>query len=169
MKNRLWEEVEYKYDETAFGAWRRFVYPNGELFEEFISHQQVLGFPLVHYTRGKCPETGKRIVATGVLAIGRLARGGLAIGHASLGLVAVGQLGIGLFFGFGQATIGMIALGQLAIGGIFGLGQLATGTVAIGQFAVGHYVLAQLGFGTHVWDMHGVSVVAQRFFRSFLQ
>ena len=43
--------------------------------------------PLVHYTYGKCPETGKRIVAHGVIAVGRLAWGIIAIGQASLGVV----------------------------------------------------------------------------------
>ncbi|AGA31176.1 hypothetical protein [Singulisphaera acidiphila] len=168
MRNMLLEKVEYKVDETRLGVWRRFVYPDGQLFEEFVSYQRVLGLPLIHYTRGKCPETGKRIVATGVLAIGRMARGVVAIGQASLGIIAVGQLAVGLLVGFGQATTGMLAVGQLAIGGIFGLGQLATGTVAIGQFAIGRYVLAQIGLGEYVWDMRAASPVAQQFFRSLL-
>ena len=161
-------DVEYEITETARGHWRRFLYPNGQLFEEFISHAQLFGLPVLHFTRGKCPETGKRVVAEGIIAIGRLAMGILAIGQASFGVIAIGQLGVGLLFGLGQATTGMFALGQLAVATSFGVGQLATGYAAIGQIAYGKYVLAQIGFGQFVWDMRHASPDAVTFFRSFL-
>jgi len=169
MENQLFQKIEYQFVETPRGVWRRFLYPSGQLFEEFVSHRRVGDLPLLHYTYGKCPETGKRVVARGVVAIGRLAVGVVAIGHASVGLIAVGQLAVGLLFGLGQAATGLVAVGQLAIAAIFGLGQLATGFVAIGQFGLGRYVLAQLGVGEHVWDMRGASPVAQQFFRAMLQ
>ena len=168
MKNMLLQDVEYKEDETPRGHWRRFAYPNGQLFEEFTSHTKVGGWPLIHFTRGRCPETGRRIVAKGVIAIGRVALGGLAIGQASLGLVAIGQLAIGLIFGLGQLSIGGVVVGQAAIGVVMGVGQFATGKIAIGQFAVGRYVLGQRGFGSHVWDMKGTSEVAREFFKGML-
>jgi hypothetical protein len=168
MKNLLLEDIQYKIDETPRGVWRRFVYPDGQLFEEFTSHRRLFGVPLLHYTRGKCPETGKRIVARGIIAIGRLAVGVIAIGHASAGLIALGQLAIGVLLGLGQASTGVVALGQLAVAVLFGLGQVATGYAAIGQVGFGHYVLAQIGFGTYVWDMRGVSPVAKQFFKPLL-
>ena len=166
--NRLLEEVTYKIEKTGFGMWRRFAYPNGDLFEEFISHNHFMGLPLLHYARGKCPETGKRIIAKGIIAIGRLAVGGLAIGHASAGLISIGQLAIGLIFGLGQASTGLYAIGQLALAYTFGLGQFATGYTAIGQFALGKYVLAQFGIGEHVWDMREAAPAAKEFFRALL-
>jgi hypothetical protein len=168
VRNLLLEDIEYQIDETSFGVWRRFLYPEGALFEEFTSHRRVLGLPLVHYTRGRCPETGKRVIARGIIAIGRLAFGVVAIGHASMGLIAVGQMALGLLLGLGQASTGLFALGQLAIGGVVGIGQIATGCVAIGQVALGWYVLAQVGVGQYVWDTAGVSPEAERFFRSLL-
>ncbi|MEW5800463.1 MAG: hypothetical protein AB1847_00020 [bacterium] len=168
MRNLLFEDIEYKIDETPFGTWRRFVYPDGHLFEEFTSHRKMLGLPLVHYTRGKCPETGKRIVAKGIIAIGRLAMGGLAVGHASGGIIAIGQLGLGILIGIGQGSTGFYAIGQLAIGVLFGLGQVATGYIAIGQFGFGRYVLAQLGYGRHVWDARGATPAARRFFQPLM-
>jgi hypothetical protein len=168
VHNLLLENVEYKIEKTKWGTWRRFMYPNGDLFEEFVSFARYFGLPLLHYTRGKCPETGKRIVAKGIIAIGRLAVGGLAIGHASAGLLAIGQLAIGLMFGLGQAATGVYAVGQLALAVVFGLGQFATGQVAIGQFAMGKYVLAQLGIGEYVWDMRGTSNEAKEFFKLLL-
>jgi hypothetical protein len=168
MDNILLGKIEYKIEETALGVWRRYLYPGGALFEEFVSHQSLGGLPLLHYTAGKCPETGRRIVARGVVAIGRLAVGMVAIGQASMGVIAIGQLGLGVLFGLGQATSGLLALGQLALGGIVGLGQLATGLVAVGQLALGKYVLAQIGVGQFVWDMHGASPIAEQFFRSLM-
>ena len=124
MKNLLLENVEYQMETTNFGVWRRFVYPNGAYFAEFKSHTIFFGLPLLHYTRGKCPETGRRVVAKGVIAVGRLAMGILAIGQASFGIIAIGQAGLGLVLGLGQGATGLYAIGQAAIGLMFGLGQI---------------------------------------------
>src|SRR5262245_47038119 len=129
MQNLLLEDIEYASEETRLGTWYRFVYPNGQIFAEFVSHRQLFGLPLLHYTYGRCPETGRRVIAKGIIAIGRLAVGVFALGQASLGLIAVGQLGLGLLFGFGQATTGIVCLGQVAMGLVFGAGQVATGYI----------------------------------------
>ncbi|MDO9350110.1 MAG: hypothetical protein Q7U55_02615 [Deltaproteobacteria bacterium] len=42
------------------------------------------------------------------------------------------------------------------------------GEVTIGQVAFGKYVLAQLGFGEHVWSMDRADPEAVAFFKSFL-
>jgi hypothetical protein len=168
LQNQLLQEVQYKVDETSWGVWRRFLYPDGQLFEEFTSHASFFGLPWLHYTRGKCPETGKRIVAKGMIAVGRRACGLLAIGQASLGLIAIGQLAIGLLFGFGQACTGLFAFGQLALAAVVGIGQIVSGNVAVGQIAIGQYVLAQFGFGAEVWDTRAVSPVAKQFFESLI-
>jgi hypothetical protein len=81
-----------------------------------------------------------------------------------MGLIAIGQLSIGLLFAIGQASFGAYCMGQLAVGLFFGAGQFATGQIAIGQFAYGVNVLAQIGFGKHVIDMHGVDPAAKSFF-----
>jgi len=166
MKNLLLENVEYKMQETPFGMWRLYMYPDGKIFKEFKSFDGVFGLPYVHYTHGINPETGKRVVARGVVAIGRLSCGILAIGHASMGLIAIGQLAIGLVFGLGQATTGIVAIGQLAMGLLFGFGQFATGFIAIGQLGFGKYVLAQMGFGEYVWSKKVADPEAIRFFKS---
>jgi len=158
MKNLLLENVEYKIETTNFGVWRRFLYPNGAYFTEFKSHAIFFGLPLLHYTRGKCPETGKRVVAKGVVAVGRLA----------MGILAIGQAGLGLLLGLGQGATGLYAIGQAAIGFMFGLGQIATGEIAIGQVAYGNYVLAQVGYGDYVWSMKRADPEAVKFFKSLL-
>jgi hypothetical protein len=166
--NLLLAPVEFQLETTPLGNWRRFVYPNGELFAEFVSHRQVRGWPLLHYTRGRNPETGRRIVAKGVFAIGRLAVGLVAIGQASAGVFAIGQLAIGLLFGLGQATTGVFALGQFVIAVLFAAGQFSLGYVAIGQFAIGKYALAQIGIGEYVWDTRDSAPQAVAFFKSLV-
>jgi hypothetical protein len=163
-RNLLLEKVQYQVVETPHGVWRRFLYPTGARFAEFKSHLSFGTLPLVHYTYGICPKTGKRITARGVIAVGRFARGMIAIGQVSMGLIAIGQLSLGLILCISQAAFGAICIGQLAASLLFGVGQVATGQVAIGQFAFGAYVLAQMGWGQHVIDMKFVDPVAKDFF-----
>jgi hypothetical protein len=166
MKNLLLESVEYQVEETPRGVWKRFVYPSGEYYAEFLSYTTLFGLPLLHYTRGRCPETGRRKVAKGFIAIGRMAVGVIALGQASAGIVAFGQASLGLLFCMAQAGAGLTALGQVAIGVYFGAGQLATGMTAIGQLALGRYVLAQVGFGQHRWTPGHADPDAVEHFRS---
>ena len=165
MKNLLLENIEYKTEKTRWGVWRRFLYPTGAHFAEFKSHSRMLGLPLVHYARGINPETGKRIAAKGIIAVGRLAVGVLAIGHVSAGVIAIGQLGVGLIVGLGQLSTGAYALGQAAVAAVIGVGQVATGQVAIGQIGIGEYVLAQIGIGEHVWSPDRADPEAVEFFK----
>lgn len=151
MKNLLLDKIEYKLEETPGGVWRRFVYPTGASYAEYRSNTLIFGLPLVHFTSGRCPETGKRKVARGFIAVGRKAIGVIAIGQASAGIVALGQASIGLLLCLAQAGAGLVAIGQLALGAIFGAGQLTSGVTAIGQLAAGKYVLAQMGFGRYLW------------------
>lgn len=165
MKNLLLERVEYKIEETPRGVWRRFVYPNGQYFAEFRSHTTVFGLPLLHFTQGICPETGRRIVAKGFFAVGRFAMGVIALGQASAGIIAFGQASLGLLFCIAQASAGLAAVGQLAAGFNFGAGQIATGVTAIGQIGIGKYVLAQVGMGTHLWTPGHADPAAVQHFR----
>lgn len=169
MRNLLLEEVEFQVRHTRRGVWRRFVYPSGEYFAEFRSHASIGGLPLIHYTRGRNPETGRRVVAKGVLAVGRLALGVVAIGHASAGVVAVGQASAGLLLGLGQGTAGLLALGQIALGLELGIGQIATGETAVAQLGIGHYVLAQVGWGEHLWTPERADPEAVAHFRGLWQ
>lgn len=148
-------EVEFAVQEAAGGTWRRFLYPDGQMFAEFTSHSTLFNVPLLHITWGRHPVTMRKVTAKGIVAIGKFAIGGLAIGHVSCGAIAIGQLGLGVFLGLGQATTGLFALGQLAIGGLIGIGQFTCGHMAIGQIAFGEYVLAQFGWGqmSGAWDV----------------
>jgi hypothetical protein len=167
VENVLLQPVEYKVDETAFGHWRRFLSPQGMAFAEFTSHRRIWGMPLLHYTSGISPETGKRKPARGFFAVGRVAIGVVAVGQAAFGVVAIGQMALGVVFGLGQLATGALALGQAAIG-LAAAGQVAIGVVAAGQVAVGYYALAAFGFGVHLWMPRHVDPAAQAFFRSLI-
>lgn len=169
MKNLLLETIEYRIEKTRRGVWRRHLTQSGAYFAEYRSNARLFGLPLVHYTRGVCPETGRRVVAKGIIAVGRLAVGFVALGHASAGLLAIGQIGLGLLFGLGQASSGLVAIGQAALGGVFGMGQLATGQVAVGQLAYGGYALAQVGYGDYVWSVERADPPAVRYFQALPQ
>lgn len=109
---------------------------------QWKSETTFLGWPLVHVAIGRDRATGRLLVARGVVAIGQF----------GLGAVTVAQFGLGLLFGLGQFVGAPLAIGQLALGLVFGLGQFATGLTAVGQIAFGKHVLAQAGFGEHVWS-----------------
>ena len=157
-------EGEYRTKRTRWGVSRRFVYPTGSRFTEFHTHAKILGIPLIHYTRGVCPDTGRRIMARGVIAIGRVAVGLVAMGQVAVGLLAVGQLALGLAFCLGQAAIGFVAAGQLAISPVLAVGQVAVAYAAIGQAGFGEYVLAQVGHGPHLWTQRVTEPGAEAFF-----
>lgn len=167
MKNLLLSKPEYQIEETSLGTWKRFLYPSGQSYAEFTSSLRLLGLPLLHYTSGRCPETGRRRIARGIIAVGRVAFGFFAVGQAAFGVVAVGQLALGLLLGLGQLAAGLGAFGQLCIG-VLSVGQIAIGAVAVGQVAVGIYSLGQQGFGIHVWAAHHTDPLAREFFQRFL-
>jgi len=99
---------------------------------EWKTKAQIFGWPLIHIAIGRNGETGRLMVAKGIIAIG--------------------QFGIGVLFGLGQFVGGIFSIGQFALGIIFAFGQFACGITAVGQIAFGSYVRAQIGFGSHVWS-----------------
>lgn len=110
---------------------------------EWKSKMEVLGFPLIHITVGRSPQTGKPLVSRGVIAIGQV----------GIGLITFAQVGVGLLFGLGQV-----------MGGWFVIAQIAAGKTAICQVGVAEYLLAQVGVGTHIVTTKVVDPVAQEYF-----
>ena len=126
---------------------------------QWRTEAEILGWPLVHVAIGRDKQTGKLLVAKGVIAIGQFA----------IGIITIAQFGLGLIFAFGQFTGGWIAIGQVAVRFYFGLGQFATGATAIGQIAIGEYVLAQIGYGKYVWSTKLKDPEAVEHFNSILE
>jgi len=123
---------------------------------EWKTRARIFGLPLVHIALGINRETGKLYVAKGVVAIG----------FFGFGLISIAWFGIGLVLAIGQFAAGTIAIAQFAFGIYFGLGQFGTGAIAIGQFALGDHVLAQIGYGTHVWSSITKDLQALEFFQN---
>jgi hypothetical protein len=140
--NTLLKPVQYKIEHTPWGTWKRFGYESGNVYEEFTSFRQFWGLPLLHYTRGRHPETGRLKTAKGIIAIGRRA----------IGCIAIGQLAIGLFFGLGQAACGLLCVGQGAVG-LLVAGQVAVGIISVGQIAIGIVAIGQMAVGIWGWGM----------------
>jgi len=114
-----------------------------------------MGYPLIHIAVGRTADNKIR-VAKGVIAIGQFA----------IGLITIAQFGVGFLFGFGQLMFGFTAVAQVAIAAYFGLGQIATGYTAIGQVAFGHFLLAQAGYGTHIWSTTLHDPIALEYFHN---
>jgi len=159
MANLLNQQPDYVFSRSRWGTTRKYLYNSGMLFREFKSHLKIGTLPLVHITLGVNPETGKRLWAKGLIAVGRKAAGIIAIGQLAIGVISIGQLSIGL----------LIAMGQLSIAILFAAGQVGIGFVAIGQLAAGFYVLGQAGFGKFVLSTHTQDQQAVSFFKSLLE
>jgi len=159
MANLLNQQPDYVFSRSRWGTTRKYLYNSGMLFREFKSHLKIGTLPLVHITLGVNPETGKRLWAKGLIAVGRKAAGIIAIGQLAIGVISIGQLSIGL----------LIAMGQLSIAILFAAGQVGIGFVAIGQLAAGFYVLGQAGFGKFVLSTHTRDPQAINFFKPLLE
>jgi hypothetical protein len=120
---------------TRFGYWGY----------EYRSEAEILGWPLVHITRGIDPHSGAPRVARGVIAIGDIAIGGVALGGVSLGGLSFGGVSLGLF-AFGGIAIGGLAVGGLALAFMLALGGMAISTAyAIGGMALAPHTIGATG------------------------
>jgi len=115
---------------------------------EWRSKAEIAGWPLVHIAIGRSKETGKLLVARGIIAIGQFA----------IGLIVIAQFGLGILFGFGQFVTGLLAIGQFAFG-----------SLVIAQFGIGYYVLAQVGMGNFVWATNRSDPAAVEYFKNIWQ
>ena len=109
---------------------------------EYRSDLEIMGWPLVHITRGNDPLTGKPRVSSGVIAIGEIAIGVVAVGGLAIGGIAIGGLGLGIF-ALGGLAIGGISAGGIALGVAAAVGGVAYSLMyAIGALAHAPYVVS---------------------------
>ena len=108
---------------------------------EYRSKEEINGWPLVHINLGADPETGRPMVAKGVIAIGNIAFGIVSIGVAAVGLVTLAVFGLGLV-SLGSIAIGLVALGAVALGYEFALGAaVLSAEAAIGAIGLDLHVV----------------------------
>lgn len=134
-KNLLLEKPEYKITDSGSGVLKEFMYEHGGTYREFTSYATLFGMPLISIVNGINPETGKRGVAKGFIAIGGKAKGVIAIGQFANGWFTLAQIGTARIFGLGQMMIAPLAIGQLAIAAA-AIGQIGLVGVGIFQTAV---------------------------------
>ena len=131
---------------------------------EFRSKEEINGWPLVHINFGTNPETGRPLVAKGVVAIGNIAFGVVSIGAAAVGVVTLAGFGLGVV-SLGGIAIGLVALGAVSFGYEFALGA----AVLSAKFAIGaigldfHFVVWPLIFAASIalviWGLRKVKAV----------
>ena len=115
---------------------------------EYRSKQEINGWPLIHIKLGTHPETGRPLVAKGVVAIGNIAFGIVSIGAAAFGIVTVAAFGLGIV-SLASLAIGIVALGAFALGYEHGIGvavfspKVANGIISLDlQFTVWSLIFA---------------------------
>ena len=109
---------------------------------EFRSKEEINGWPLIHINFGFSPETGRPLVAKGVVAIGNIAVGVVSIGAAAFGVVTLAGFGLGIV-SLGGFAIGIVAIGAVALGYEFALGAI----VQSAKFTIGAISLNFLWLG----------------------
>jgi serine/threonine-protein kinase len=134
---------------------------------EYRSERTAWGWPLVHVAFGYDPQTGRKLVAKGIIAVGDV-----AVGLVAVGVVAAGAIGVGAFVaglgGLGGLALGLLlAVGGAAVGGV-AVGGVAVGLVAIGGVAVGYYALGGRALGVYALGANVQDPQAVEFFRSWL-
>ena len=129
---------------------------------EYRSKRTLFGLPWVHAAFGYDPQTGKALVAKGIVAIGNRAYGVVAIGGFAMGGIALGGASVGVI-AFGGGALGLFAFGGLAIALIAALGGGAIAPIAIGGGAIGVMAYGGGAIGAHVVDARAQDPVAAQF------
>jgi len=116
---------------------------------DYQSSRRILGWPLLHVTRGVDPATGRRRVARGVIAVGDRACGVVAFGGIATGVFAFGAVGIGVF-AFGGLAVGLCVYAGFGLAALLAFAGGAVAPVAIGGVAVGWFACGGAAWGEFV-------------------
>jgi hypothetical protein len=114
---------------------------------EYKTKARWFGLPLIHIAAGIDPETGRKRIAKGIIAIGNVAKGVIAIGGIAVGGITIGGISLGVL-AFGGISFGIVALGILLAFAVF----LAAGILAISPF----YAIGVLAFARNSIGVNGV-------------
>ncbi|MES2505953.1 MAG: serine/threonine-protein kinase [Verrucomicrobiota bacterium] len=125
-----------------------------ELNYEYRSRAAVAGWPWLHISFGKDPQTGRMRRARGIVAIGGHATGLVALGVFAFGGVAWGVCSVGLF-AMGVVCAGLASAGVLSVGLVAAHGVLALAPMALGVNAVGYLAAGVKAIGVHAASTTG--------------
>ena len=131
---------------------------------EFRSKEEINGWPLIHINSGNHPETGRPLVAKGVVAIGNIAIGIVSIGAVAFGVVTLAGVGVGIVslagIAIGLVTLGAVALGyEYALGAIVQSSKLAIGVIEL-DYQFGVWSLIIMAFiALAIWSLRKIKAV----------
>ena len=131
---------------------------------EYRSNKGINGWPLIHINLGTHPETGRPLVAKGVVAIGNIAIGIVSIGAAAFGIVTLAGFGLGIVSLAGMA-IGIVALGAIALGFEVALGavvlssKFALGAIALDVYFVVWSLIFAAFIALVIWGLRKVKAI----------
>jgi predicted Ser/Thr protein kinase len=134
---------------------------------EYKSKKSLWGLPLIHIATGMDPVTGKKRIATGIIAIGDIARGIIAIGGVSFGCIAFGGCAFGAL-AIGGLGIGLLACSGLGIGLIAAFAGGAVAPIAMGGGALGYWAYGGAAYGVHAVSALGVDPKGWDFFEPWV-
>ncbi len=128
---------------------------------EYRSKEEINGWPLIHINLGTNPETGRPLVAKGIVAIGNIAFGVVSIGAAAFGVVTLAGFGLGVV-SLASLAIGIVALGavdlgyEIALGAVVQSAKLAIGPIDLDfHFAVWSLIFAA-SLALVIWGLRKV-------------
>jgi predicted Ser/Thr protein kinase len=133
---------------------------------EYRSKATLFGLPLVHVALGVDPQTGRGLVAKGIVAIGGRAKGVFAFGGMAQGVFAFGGLAIGVFAN-GGCALGLVSLGGLAVALLLALGGGAIAPIAVGGGAIGIYAIGGGALGVHALSPMAQDPAAENLFSTW--
>ena len=131
---------------------------------EFRSKEEINGWPLIHINLGTNPETGRPLVAKGVVAIGNIAIGIVSIGAVAFGVVTLAGFGLGIVsvagIAIGIAALGAIALGyEVALGAVVLSSKFALGAIALDVYFVVWSLIFAAFIALVIWGWSKVKAV----------
>jgi hypothetical protein len=114
---------------------------------EFRSKEEINGWPLIHINYGTNPDTGRPLVAKGVVAIGNIAFGVVSIGAAAFGLVTLAGFGLGL------VSLGSVAIGLVALGAAVLSAKSAIGVIGIDFHFIAWSLIFAASIALVIWGL----------------
>ncbi len=131
---------------------------------EYRSKEEINGWPLIHINLGTHPETGRPLVAKGVVAIGNIAIGIVSIGAVAFGVVTRAGFGLGIVslagIAIGIAAIGAIALGyEVALGALVLSSKFALGVITLDVYFVVWSLIFAAFIALVIWSLSKVKAL----------
>jgi hypothetical protein len=131
---------------------------------EYRSKEEINGWPLIHINIGTNPETGRPLVAKGVVAIGNIAIGIVSIGALAFGVVTLAGIGLGIVsvasIAFGIVALGAIALGfEVALGAVVLSSKFALGAITLDVYFVVWSLIFAAITALVIWSFYKVKAL----------